>query len=76
MNIKDIYYNGNQPYLIVRVIKMEDCNPRRFGIPRDDEESYYRVLQVWRDHHNCDHVLRKNNHFMLCRTIKDAEIIE
>jgi hypothetical protein len=73
---KKIFYNGDEAYHVVRTIGIEACNPRRYGIPRDDEQSYTKVLQVWRDTHHCDHVLRNGNQFMLCRTIKDAEIIE
>ena len=74
--VKKIFYNGNEAYQLVRTISMEDCNPRKYGIDRDDEQAYMMVLQVWRDSQHCDHVLRQNNNFMLCRTIKDAQIIE
>ncbi len=74
--VKEIYYNGDQAYQIVRKISVETCNPRRYGIPRDDEQAYMIILQLWRDEHYCDHVLRQNNNFLLCRTIKDAKIIE
>ncbi len=71
-----IFYNGGEAYQVIRTISIDDCNPKRFGILRQDERSYMKVLQVWRNHHNCDHVLKDGNKFMLCRTIKDAEIIE
>tara|TARA_Y100001963_G_scaffold130374_1_gene186593 strand:+ start:124 stop:348 length:225 start_codon:yes stop_codon:yes gene_type:complete len=74
--MKDIFYSGGKAYHVVRTIKIEDCNPKNYGIDRGDEEAYMKVLKVWRDSHNCDHVLRQNNSFMLCRTIKDAQIIE
>jgi hypothetical protein len=73
---KKIFYNGNEAYQVVRTIGMDDCNPKRYGINRSDEHSYMKVLQVWRNHHYCDHVLQSGNKFMLCRTIKDVEIIE
>jgi len=73
---KQIFYNGSEAYHVVRTIKIEDCNPRRYGIDRDDEPAYMKVLKVWVQTHYCDHVLRQNNQFLLCRTIKDAEIIE
>ena len=73
---KKIFYNGKDAYHVVRTIKIEDCNPKRYGINRSDEQAHMLVLQVWRDYHHCDHVLRNGNSFMLCRTIKDAEIIE
>jgi len=71
-----IIYHGNEVYHIIRTISIDDCNPRKYGIPKDDQESYMKVLQVWRNQCNCDHVLRKDNSFMLCRTIKDAKIVE
>jgi len=74
--MKEIFYTGNKAYHIVRKIKVADCNPRRYDIPRDDDQAHMMVLQVWRDTHHCDHVLRQGNDFLLCRTIKDAEIIE
>ena len=73
---KKIFYNGNEAYHVVRTISIDDCNPKRYGIDSSDDQSYMKVLQVWRNHHHCDHVLRNGNEFMLCRTIKDAEIIE
>tara|TARA_Y100000034_G_scaffold17987_1_gene19837 strand:- start:571 stop:798 length:228 start_codon:yes stop_codon:yes gene_type:complete len=73
---KKIFYNGNGAYHVVRTINVEDCNPMKYDIHRTDEQAYMMVLQVWRDTHYCDHVLRNGNQFMLCRTIKDAEIIE
>jgi len=35
-----------------------------------------KVLKVWVDQHNCDHVLQQQEKFLLCRSIKDVEIIE
>ena len=74
--MKQIFYSGDKAYHVVRTIKIQDCNPRNFGIPRDDEQAYMKVLKVWVESHNCDHVLKQNNTYLLCRTIKDAEIIE
>ena len=45
--VKKIFYNGNEAYQLVRTISMEDCNPRKYGIDRDDEQAYMMVLQVW-----------------------------
>ena len=74
--MKEIFYNGNEAYHVVRRINVSDCDPRRYDIPRDDEQSYMRVLKVWVESHHCDHVLRHGELFLLCRTIKDAQIIE
>tara|TARA_R110000823_G_scaffold216441_15_gene346045 strand:- start:7408 stop:7635 length:228 start_codon:yes stop_codon:yes gene_type:complete len=71
-----LIYNGEELYQVVRTISMDDCNPKKYGIPKEDQGSFMKVLQVWRDQYNCDHVLKRDNKFMLCRTIKDAQIIE
>ena len=73
---KKIFYNGDQAYHVVRTLHISTFDPRRYGINRSDEHAYMMVLQVWRDEHHCDHVLRQGDHFMLCRTIKDAQIVE
>ena len=74
--MKKIFYNRDKAYHVVRKISIESCNPKRYGINRDDNEAYMKVLQVWRNEHYCDHVLKQGNDFLLCRTIKDVEIIE
>ena len=73
---KKIFYNGDQVYHVVRTIKVSDCDPRQYGINRSDEAAYMKVLKAWVESHHCDHVLRQHDSFLLCRTIKDAEIIE
>jgi len=74
--VKKIYYNGNEAYQVVRTLPMETFNPKRYGVNRSDDSAYMKILQFWRDEHHCDHVLRHGDTFMLCRTIKDAQIIE
>ena len=71
-----IIYSGNIPYLVVREINTESCNPKKYGIDRSDKEAHMKVLGLWVESHKCDHVLLKNGKYLLCRTIKDAEIIE
>ena len=73
---KKIFYNGNEAYHVVRTIRLEDCNPKNYGIDRSDDEARMKILMLWRDTHYCDHVLKNGDRFMLCRTIKDAQIIE
>ena len=76
MVMRKIIYSGNIPYLVVREIKPECCNPNAYGIDRSDKEAHMKVLGLWVEHHLCDHVLLKNGKYLLCRTIKDAQIIE
>ena len=73
---KKLIYNGDMIYQVVRTISMDDCNPKKYDIPKGDQASFMKVLQVWRDQYNCDHVLKQDNTFMLCKTIKDAQIVE
>ena len=72
----EIYKNGNDIYQVVRTLHVSTFDPRRYGVNRNDEHSYMMIRQLWRDEHHCDHVLKKGDHFMLCRTIKDVEIIQ
>ena len=55
---------------------MSTFNPERYGVHTNDERAFMMILQYWRDSHHCDHVLRQGDYFMLCRTIKDVEIID
>ena len=73
---KKIFYNGDQAYHVVRTLHMSTFNPERYGVYTNDERAFMMILQYWRDSHNCDHVLRQGDYFMLCRTIKDVEIID
>ena len=72
--VKKIYYNGNEAYQVVRTLSMDIFNPKRYGVDRSDDAAHMMILQFWRDEHHCDHVLRKGDDFMLCRTIKEAVI--
>ena len=74
--MKQIYYNGTQAYQVVRTLHINTFDPKRYGVNRTDEQAYMKILMLRRNEHHCDHVLRQGDHFMLCRTIKDAQIIE
>jgi|TARA_R100000081_G_C4785069_1_gene153995 hypothetical protein len=76
MVMKKIVYSGNIPYIVVREISTESCNPKKYGIDRTDKSSHMKILGLWVEHSHCDHVLLKDGKYLLCRTIKDAEIIE
>jgi len=34
------------------------------------------LLKAWRDYLGGDHVLREQNHFLICETIPEAQIVE
>jgi len=74
--MKNILYSGDSAYQVVRTISIDSCSPKKYGIDKDDKESHMKVLKVWVDQHNCDHVLQQQEKFLLCRSIKDVEIIE
>jgi len=72
----DIFYNGNDAYQVVRKLHISTFDPTRYGVNRTDDEAHMMILQAWRDEHRCDHVLKQGDYFMLCRTIKDIEIVK
>jgi len=74
--MKEIFYNGKEAYHVVRTLHVSTFDPKRYGIDRVDEQAFMMICQLWRDEHHCDHVLKHGDQFMLCRTIKDVEIIE
>ena len=74
--MKKIIYSGNKAFQIVRIIPMESCNPKKYGIDRNDRDAHMKILKLWVDENHCDHVLQQKEKYLLCRTIKDAEIIE
>ena len=74
--MKQIFYSGDKAYHVVRTLHISTFDPKRYGINRTDEQSFMKILMLWRDEHYCDHVLRQGDNFMLCRTIKDVQIIE
>tara|TARA_R100001163_G_C5046674_1_gene183918 strand:+ start:544 stop:774 length:231 start_codon:yes stop_codon:yes gene_type:complete len=76
MVMKKIIYSGDTPYIVVREISTESCNPKKYGIDRTDRSAHMKVLGLWVEYSHCDHVLLKDGKYLLCRTIKDAEIIE
>ena len=76
MVMRRIIYSGNNAYLVVREISTDTCNPKNYGINRNDKDAHMKILGLWVEQHLCDHVLQQNNKYLLCRTIKDAEIIE
>jgi len=71
-----IIYSGNKPYYVVREIKTDSCNPKNYGVNRTDKEAHMKILGLWVTNHLCDHVLLKDGKYLLCRSIKDAQIIE
>ena len=79
--MKKIFYNGDKAYVVVRKISYDSIDPKRYGIHESKyglslEQVSMQILKLWKEEHYCDHVLRKGNKYLLCRTIKDAQIID
>jgi len=81
MNTKHIFYHNGNAYLVVREINQRAIDPNTYGITKSKygltpEQVAMQILKLWKEECRCDHVLRKGDNYLLCRTIKDAEIIE
>ncbi len=79
--MKKIFYNGDNAYVVVREIGESCIDPNTYGITNSRygltaEQVAMQILKMWKDDNNCDHVLRKGNKYILCQTIKDAQIVE
>ena len=79
--MKKIFYNGDNAYVIVREIKQNAIDPIAYGITESKygltpEQVAMQILKMWKEEHHCDHVLRRGDRYLLCQTIKDAQIIE
>lgn len=70
---KQIYYHNKIAYLVLKKIDIHHLSPRQYGIKSDD---WLKVLKVWKDHLNADHVLRVKDTFLICEIIEDAKIIK
>lgn len=51
-------------------------NDSMFYVVRLLKESDYPVVDVWKEHLNCDTVLKKDGVFYFCQKVVDLEVIE
>ncbi len=70
---KEIYYHDNKSFLVLRKILLHQLDPKWYGI---NSNEWIKVLRVWKEHLNADHVLRIKDTFLICEIIEDAKIIE
>ena len=70
---KEIYYHDNKAFLVLRKILLHQLDPKLYGI---NSNEWIKVLRVWKEHLNADHVLRIKDTFLICEIIEDAKIIE
>jgi hypothetical protein len=70
---KEIYYHDNKAFLVLRKILLHQLDPKWYGI---NSNEWIKVLRVWKEHLNADHVLRIKDTFLICEIIEDAKIIE
>ncbi len=68
MNYNVIYKNDNA-YKIIKEISIHN-------FLNSDNSINQRVLGLYVNKLNCDHVLQRENKFLICQTIQDAVIIE
>jgi hypothetical protein len=79
--MKKIFYHKDTAYVIVREIPLSAVDPLTYGITQSKyglsaEQVAMQILKMWKNDNHCDHVLRKNGKYLLCRTIEEAQIIE
>jgi hypothetical protein len=68
MNYNVIYKNDNAYKIIEEISILNFLN--------SDNSINQRVLGLYVNKLNCDHVLQRENKFLICQTIQDAVIIE
>ena len=66
--MKQIYYHNGVAYKLHRTISRHNFHVK--GTVNME------LVQMWRDHLGCDHVLQNQTHFLFCETIPEAELTE
>ena len=51
-------------------------NDTMYHVMRIIPESYEPILEDWKNHLDCDTVLKKEGKYFFCQSIKEAEVIE
>ena len=59
----DLIYHKNTLYVIKRKIRTSQIDPE------------LKLLKGWKEYLNVDHVLKKNDLFLLCNIVEEAQII-
>lgn len=67
--MKHITYHNNVAYKVHRSIP-------RHNFTDSTNKVNMKVVQMWRDYLDCDHVLQNQTHFIFCETIPEVEFIE
>jgi hypothetical protein len=55
---------------------LREFNPNYFITDKVGNRVNEKLLGMWVDHLNGDRVISKDNKFLICRTIEEAQIIE
>ena len=63
-------YVNDKAYIVKREVPIHNFEQK--GTNRLNME----LLAAYRDYLGCDHVLRTQTHFLMCKTIEDAVIVE
>ena len=67
--LKQIFYHNDTYYVVLRKLKVHSVSNSNGVINMD-------ALKAWRDYVGADHVLRQNDEYLLCETVKDAQLVE
>jgi len=66
----NIFINNDTAYILIQMQPVNKFCESGSADPRMD------IVKCYRDWCSADHVLRKNDQFLFCETIQDAEIID
>lgn len=51
-------------------------NDNMFYVARIIKEEYQPVIEDWKQHLNCDTVLKKDGNYYFCKLVQEPEVIE
>ena len=64
--MRRIFYHNNKAYVVLREIRFHN-------VENKDGSHNIQVIKAWMEHEGVDHVLRQNDKYLICDTIKDIE---
>ena len=65
----ELIYKDDKAYLIERSISIHN-------FLNSDGTTNNQVLGMWVNHLDCNKVFQKDNHFLICKEIEEANIVE
>ena len=67
--MKQLFKHNDKLYIVVRDMALHNLTNKDGSVNME-------VLKLWRDHLECDHVLKRNDRFLLVQTIQEAVIAD